>query len=321
MNQETIQKVYDEISQLQIELEPDPTVLGTRYISEITAKCRNHLNKVTLIRLRISQEKRALKSKMSGEETLLSAERDQLLAEDETVRRQPNLRDREAVANTFLKERVNTISQLKNELFDLETVEKAVTLVHDELIRTSSEIKTQRSVMLADRSSGAGYGDEYDGPRGSRRSSPPPSSIDEGELDRIMSGDLVTEELPVVYLPSISTASTILKLVEVNIAKPEPEAEEDAGLPEELASTSKKSIFDNDEEIPAPVKLKDPSAGLEEDPEVLGFLDVDIKFEAPAKVETKPKAKSTVEPKPAASAAKSKVEDDDDFLSSLLQNI
>jgi hypothetical protein len=321
MNQDSIQKVYDEISQLQIELEPDPTILGPRYINEITARCRNHLNKVTLIRLRISREKRSSKSQLAGEETLLSAERDQLLAEDETVRRQPNLRDREAVANTILRDRLNSIAKLKNEIFDLDTVEKAVTLVHEELIRTSTEIRTQRSVMLADRVSGSGYGDEYDGPRDGKTRLPP-SSIDEGELDRIMSGEAV--EVPVEPIASVApqeNTDTSPATVESPVDAPESPSDDFMELPAELAAIGNvKSNPFEDEKLPEPVKVApkttftdqavkkaDPSAGLPEDQDVLRFLSTEIKVE--------------VADKPALSTKKAKVEDDDDFLSSLLQNI
>lgn len=330
MNQDSIQKIYDEIGQLQLELEPDPTILGPRYINEITARCRNHLNKVTLIRLRLSREKRALKSRLAGEETLLAAERDRLLAEDETVRRQPNLRDREAVANTILRDRLNTIAQLKNELLDLDTVEKAVTLVHDELIRTGNEIKTQRSLILADRASGAAYGDEYDGPRDNRGRVLPPTSIDEGELDRIMAED----PQPAAVEPAVTPVEAATEATQDSPA--EVASEPAVELPDELAALGTTSVVEElVEKLPEPIKAgaksfvdqavktkADPSANLPEDPDVLQFLETDFTSTPTGQVVEKVEPK--VESKPVVSTtapAKMKVDDDEDFLASLLQNI
>jgi hypothetical protein len=295
MNQDSIQKVYDEIGQLQIELEADPTILGPGYINQMTAQCRNHLNRVTLIRLRISREKRALKSQLSGEETLHAAERDRLLAEDETVRKQPNLRDREAVANTIQREKLNVIAGLKNELLDLDTVEKAVVLVHEELIRTSNEIKTQRSLLLADRFSGAGYGDEYDGPRDEKgRPLPKESSIDESELDRIMAGgdpprvqvesdvSVVEVELPPELIQVVTPVIADTVIPKVETARVEP-------------ATS------------STVTNKDPSVGLTEDPGVLIFLETKEEVKVP---ETKMKP-----------LGDSSVSDDEDYFAGILQNL
>ena len=187
MDQVFVDQIYNEVGGLHLELERDPTVLGPNYINDIMAKCRNYLNRVSGIRLDLSRRRRDLMVKIGGEETLFSVEKDRLLAENESVKRQPNIRDREALVNTLLRDRVNSISALKSELLDLETVEKAVKMVHDELIRTSAEIKTQRQMLFADRVTGAGYGDESDG---SSNPPPRPSTIDEDELNNIMRNEV-----------------------------------------------------------------------------------------------------------------------------------
>lgn len=194
MEAEEIERIYNEISAYQIELAPDPTILGPRYINETISKCRNYTNRVAHIRLSISRRKRAINKVLSAEETALKVEMDQLFAQNETVRSQPNVKDREAVALTMLSDRRNRIAGLKNEMLDLDAVDRGVKLIHDELIRTAAEIKIQRSIFAADRVTGAGYGDEADGPRsGGGRPLPPAEDVDEDELDRLM-----REQLPAV---------------------------------------------------------------------------------------------------------------------------
>lgn len=186
-----VERIYDELLSLSIELEPDPTVLGPRYLNEVISRCRNYLNRATMLLLQLQRQKRELSRSVAGEEAIFRIESDRLLSENEQVKRLPNIKDREAFVNVLLTERVGRINQLKHDVLDIETVEKAVRLRHNELVRTSDNIKTQRSLLLADRSTGAGYGDEADGaPRDAKgRSLPVEPDIDENELDRIMGGE------------------------------------------------------------------------------------------------------------------------------------
>lgn len=188
MEQKYVDELYREIGTFRVELEPDPTVLGARYIQSVTSKCRNYLNKVSQRRVELSLLRRNLMVQIAGEETALSIEKDHLLAENDTVQRQPNIRDREAVVNTMLRQQVQSIASKKRDLLDVETVDKAVKLVHDELIRTSTEIKVQRSLLFSDRMSGSGYGDES--PIGSTPPPTPPADINENELENLMRGKI-----------------------------------------------------------------------------------------------------------------------------------
>jgi hypothetical protein len=87
----------------------------------------------------------------------------------------------------MLRQQINRISSMKMDLLDIETVDKAVKMAHDELIRTSQEIKVQRSLLFSDRTSGAGYGDETP-IDGSTPPPPPTADINENELETLMKG-------------------------------------------------------------------------------------------------------------------------------------
>src|SRR5690606_5931801 len=143
-----------------------------------------------------------------------------------------------------------------------------------ELIRTSNEIKTQRTLVLADRSTGAAYGDEYDGPRG-RGPLSSKSDIDEREMDRLMEA----EEAELNNLAS--EAMKEAQGAQVNTETQEKAEEtEKMSLPEGLDSTPSVKV----ETLPEPIKVntnqpgskKDPSADLSEDQDVLKFLESDF---------------------------------------------
>jgi hypothetical protein len=98
----------------------------------------------------------------------------------------PNVRDREAVVNTMLRDQVQRIANFKAELSDIDLVEQSVKMVHKDLSDTAAEIRTQRSMIQADRVTGAGYGDESEMQAGRSPKLPEDDGLDEAELDKIM---------------------------------------------------------------------------------------------------------------------------------------
>lgn len=307
MEQSYVDGIYREISDLRVELEPDPTVLGAKYIQKVTALCRNYLNRVAIIRIQLSQRRRNLMVQIAGEETSLSIEKDHLLAENDTVRRQPNIRDREAVVHTMLRNQVNHIASLKRDLMDVETVDKAVKLVHDELIRASAEIKVQRSLLFSDRFSGAGYGDES--PTGTTNpppaTQPPAAQIDENELDTLMRGTV-----PTIHETKVEEEDPDLLAA---LASIDYEGSESAATEAPLEAIDKKQAETEDLSEVVPSEPPSVNSGVPNlDDDLLDFL------------EEKPASKKAPAKKPKApEAEKQKVADSDldlDF-SDILSNV
>jgi hypothetical protein len=303
MDQERVEVIYHTIEGLHIELDPDPTVLGARYIMERVAKCRNNLNIVSQLRQSISRERRDLKKQLSGEEACLAIERDNLLASNEIVRKQPNIRDREAVVNTMLRDRLNRISQLKADILDLDTVEQPVKMVHDELTRTATEIRTQRSMIQADRISGAGYGDESgDYPRSHKE-----DDLDEEALDRIM-----REQVPLVASgPFKAKAEENPDVAELSHIPSDP-----VGVNDSQEGLTTESYREAPEPEPEPVSNN--IAGTVEEFDVDTFLANDVSV-FPAKSTKTKKAKA--EPPKAEPKAELLVEEDVFDFEKLLQGI
>jgi hypothetical protein len=172
--------VYTELESLSIELEHDPTVLGPKYLNEVVARCRSFLNKVSRILLEVQREKRSVQKSLAGKEAEFKIRSDEILANDERVKRLPNIADRMATVNLILASLAREVSDLKLELRDLETIEKAVRLRHGELRDTAADIRTQRQLIKSETDTGAFYGDE-------RSTAPVAPTIDTSELDRIFS--------------------------------------------------------------------------------------------------------------------------------------
>lgn len=200
LQESEIQRIYSEIATYTIELEADLTVMGPRYVSKKLALCRNYLNRVAKIRVDLSKHKRMLGIKIAGENTQLQVERDQLISTNELVKKGSNIKDREAIANTMLRERLARIEVLNQDLLDLKMVDAAVEFIHDELIRTSREINTQKALLEIDRYYKTGYGDETEGdtvPRDSKGRPLPQDEVDlEREVEEALAGLKGQEALP-----------------------------------------------------------------------------------------------------------------------------
>jgi hypothetical protein len=356
MDLKQVNTIYEEILGMGIELEPDPTVLGPRYLNQVISQCRNYLNRATMLLLQIQREKRGFSQDLAGQEAAYQIELNQLLSENETIRRLPNIKDREASANMALRDRISRVVTLKQEISDLDTIEKAVLLRHKELVRTSDNIKTQRSLLLADRVSGAGYGDEFDGPRDGKGRALPmeDNGIDEGEIDRLMraeagnfgTGCSDSSEAPVVEaeaselklpVPEPKVSEPKLPVVE---AKPEPVPDP---KPEVVASPPKVEPPPMKEEpvVMAPSGKEESALDLAdmllsgspipaatpstEEADINRFLGSEISDKAngsTSKSEVKAKKKEE-KPKPQLNEAKSSPagEDGDFDFSDLLKNI
>jgi hypothetical protein len=160
MKSERIREVYDKISECSISLAADPASYGARYLQEQTATCRNFLNVVTSILLEIHREKHNLANDLAGEETVYAIESDQLLSNDERVRKLPSIDDRHAAISVILHEHVARIAGIRRQIQDLDYVEKAVKHRHRELKDTMGEIKLQRSLLRDEIDTHSFYGDE-----------------------------------------------------------------------------------------------------------------------------------------------------------------
>lgn len=160
MKLERIQAIYTELEKYVVQLHPDPRSLGPIYLNDLIATTRNHLNAVSRIQLEVHQEKQYLSREIRAHEAALQISADDLLANDERVRRLPSIEDRKATVAVFLRAERQTIETFKALLQDVEFVEKAIKHRHKELTSTMSEIKLQRSLIRDEIDTGAMYGDE-----------------------------------------------------------------------------------------------------------------------------------------------------------------
>jgi hypothetical protein len=183
---ERIEAIYEEILGLTIELSKDPTVEGTSYLQRVISECRNGLNRTAAILIEISRDKRRVKNELAGAESSYDIREADLLANDPTVMRGPNLADRKARVQTILREEVLVLQGLRGSLRNLEDLERAVRIRHDELVRTDGMIKTQRNLLRDEVQTGSFYGDENPAAPGSASRKETSDDLDEAEIERLL---------------------------------------------------------------------------------------------------------------------------------------
>ena len=91
MDSDRIEQVYTELFSMGIELDSDPTISGPRYLNEVVARCRNYMNRVTMMLLELQRENRALSKAVAGLKLEFKIEFDQLIAENDSIKRLPNI--------------------------------------------------------------------------------------------------------------------------------------------------------------------------------------------------------------------------------------
>lgn len=326
MDTKRIDQIYEEIAGLTIELEPDPTVLGPKYINNVIALCRNYLNRTTLILLELQRERRLIQKQHGAEEAVLKIQANHLLSEDERVKRLPNIRDREATVAVILSEQNRKVDDLLRELLDMETIEKAVRLRHNELKHTSADIKMQRQSIRDEVDTGSFYGDEANG--GSK--GPPRDDINEGELDRLLNEPLTPSAETAPKEPEVEVEVEPDAPEETGTFSEEPEApavavqiKADAPTPEApteetVAQEAAPSTEDVDPlaDVMAALEVSDPAPAAEvadeakestqEDPDIAAFLGEPVPGAGDVKTKKKVAAKKK-DAKPEAKAAEAAV--------------
>ena len=206
MKIERVKVIYDEISQYEIKLVPDPRSLGPAYLQDVIATCRNFLNAVSRLQLEVHREKQDLARSLRAAEAEFTVAFDHALSNDERVRRLPSIEDRKSTVNVMLRPQLDIIAGLKAQLHDLEYVEKAIRHRHKELTSSMGDIKLQRSLIRDEMDSGAMYGDERL-PEHERHTGKGPleDTIDMGEIDALFEADAAAR-VPVSALSVVETA-------------------------------------------------------------------------------------------------------------------
>jgi hypothetical protein len=172
LSKEQLDQIIEEIAGYEVNLEEDPTLpnLGTPYLQRIISKCRAYQNRVQYYIQIVKMHEKKIRLDLRQRELDLDFKMKEKLADDALVRKQPSVRDREALAATMLAAEHQILADLKVELIDIEETVKLIRSKYDQLKQTSNDIRMQRVLIKDDKEAqvlgGEGYSRPQSGPRG-----------------------------------------------------------------------------------------------------------------------------------------------------------
>lgn len=153
-----IEKVYERLSGLQLELDEDPLSQGPKKLNEKIAVCRAQLSECERIFAHLSQILHRYRRNQRVASADYKLRLQDMLTNDVEVRGGRASTDREAIAATKLKAQINRIEVLTGAVQDLEAVMVVVKAKREDLKDIQRRLKEQQTMCREEINLGARWG-------------------------------------------------------------------------------------------------------------------------------------------------------------------
>ena len=128
IEQSYIDRIYDTLGSMDVELDADPIAFGPSRLNEKTSEVRRYLSKTEKIFMEVSHNLQKIKRDLLIKQTEYNLEQSSLIANDPHVRSGRSQKEREALAATRLvhiQKKINDLTLGTHDLEDLMSVIKA----------------------------------------------------------------------------------------------------------------------------------------------------------------------------------------------------
>lgn len=159
-DEETIDKIFDRCEEIEISLNEDPIQMGPKYLNNMVAITRNYMNEVQKYEREIIREKCSLERVLNKKQTEYDMRSNDLLSNNEEVRSQKSVKDRQAKIATILSDLKDEIKTLESQLTDLGHAESFVESKIRELRDVNRDIRLQKRLIEDEIEVGAHWGDD-----------------------------------------------------------------------------------------------------------------------------------------------------------------
>jgi len=157
MLQERKNNMYDRLLGIKMSIEIQ-TVPNPRYINEKIGECRRYIEEVEKFMFEVSKEISVIQQSLNNSSAEYETKKETLLTKNDDIKGLPSIKDREAKANSFLKEETDRIRGYQNEANDLNNLLRAINLKMKNLNGANADIKMQLRIMEAQIKLNAGPG-------------------------------------------------------------------------------------------------------------------------------------------------------------------
>lgn len=138
-----VRRVFDLLSNMDVELDPDPIAFGPKRLNGKVAQCRDYLSKCQRIYLQLANDLGQLNRAHRQSKLDFDLRMQDLFANDPDVRSGKNVRDREAVATMKLRDEREMTTRLESSIQDLDAVLTVVKAKREDLKDVQGRIRDQ----------------------------------------------------------------------------------------------------------------------------------------------------------------------------------
>ena len=143
IDQPIIDRVFDALETMEVELDENPLPYGPRRLNQKTAQARGFLTECEAEFLKISRWLQKYKSAVRAAETSLLLSKKDLLSNDPEVRGGRNVADRDAMADVKLKDQVAEVARVRSVQEDLEILLTVIRAKRSDLRDVQGRLRDQ----------------------------------------------------------------------------------------------------------------------------------------------------------------------------------
>ena len=155
MRPEEKSNIYDRLLDIKMSIEIQ-TVPNPKYINEKIGECRRYIEEVEKFMFQVSRESSVIQQALNNSTAEFESKKEDLLTKDEKIKSLPSIKDREAKANSCLKEEIDRIRGYQNEANAFNNLLRAINLKMKNLNGANADIKMQLRIMEAQIKLGGG---------------------------------------------------------------------------------------------------------------------------------------------------------------------
>lgn len=257
-----IDRVFEKISEMTIELDNDPIELGPKRLNNKVAEARGHLSDCESLFIEVSRLLQKFKSAHRTLQTEFEINKKHLFANDPEVRSLPHVTDREALATMKLREQVREMEAVARNVPDLEALITIIKAKRSDLKDLQSRLRDQIKLCQEEIGLGAKWG------------SKPPPGAKVPDLDR----NPKVPKQTVKELRNLFEGSGFSEIIDSSAIaptfEPEPDPAPAGRIPEEFLGSGGDEEFDgvldsidakSSSTVPSRSKIEEILADLELD--------------------------------------------------------
>lgn len=162
MEDERVDEIFTRLEEIDIELDYDPIERGPKFLNNMVASCRNYTTEVQKYMRECQMYMRTVARQLRTAEAQFQLEYNDLMANDPDIVQMRGLSraDREALANTKLREQIQEITGLEMSLTDAGHVETVIDSKLRELRDINRDIRLQKRLIEDEIQTGAFWGND-----------------------------------------------------------------------------------------------------------------------------------------------------------------